>query len=202
MGKRGQYQDHRRDHRGNDRGFASEPEEPSYFRRQAPAVSDAVDAEVLWFNTGKGFGFVKAADGSEAFLHIRALEAAGHSSVSPGAQMKVALQDGPKGKQVSRVLEVTDAGSSQPDTRPAVRSMSQRSLPPSSSEQEGEGTVKWYNAEKGFGFIGLEDGGKDVFVHATTLTRSGMSTLSEGQRVIISYVQGQKGPEARSIRPT
>jgi CspA family cold shock protein len=203
MGKRGQYQDHRRDHRGDDRGFPSEPtEEPSYFRRQqqASASSDAVDAEVLWFNAGKGFGFIKAADGSEAFLHIRALEAAGHSSVSPGARMKVTLQDAPRGKQVSQVLEITDAGSTQPDARPAARSMPQRSFPPNSSEQEGEGLVKWYNAEKGFGFIGLVDGGKDVFVHASALTRSGMSTLSEGQRVIISYAQGQKGLEARSIR--
>jgi CspA family cold shock protein len=181
--------------------FVSEPRvEPSYFRRPTPAASHANDAEVLWFNSGKGFGFVKAADGSEAFLHTRALEAAGHSSVSQGARIKVTLQDGPKGKQVSQVLAVTDAGSSQPDTRPAARSTSQRSVPPSSSEQEGEGTVKWYNAEKGFGFISLEDGGRDVFVHATALTRAGMSTLSEGQRVIISYAQGQKGPEARSIR--
>jgi CspA family cold shock protein len=201
MGKRGQFQDHRRDYRGNDRGYPLEQtEEPSFFRRQAAAVSDAMDAEVLWFNPGKGFGFIKAADGSKAFLHMRALEAAGHSSVSQGARMKVTLQDGPKGKQVSQIIEMTEAGSSQPDRRPAARSMSQRSLPPSSSEQEGEGTVKWYNAEKGFGFISLEDGGKDVFVHATALTRSGMSTLSEGQRVIISYVQGQKGPEARSLR--
>ena len=60
--------------------------------------------------------------------------------------------------------------------------------------------MKWFNAEKGFGFISLVDGGKDVFVHATALTRSGMSTLTAGQRVIISYVQGQKGPEARSLR--
>ncbi|MBS3652583.1 CspA family cold shock protein [Pseudaminobacter sp. 19-2017] len=201
MGNKGHFQERRRNHRG-DRDFVSEPaDEPSYFRRPTPSASDTIDAEVLWFNPGKGFGFIKAADGSEAFLHMRALEAAGHSIVSEGARMKVTLQDGPKGKQVSQVLEVMDAGSSQPDRRPAARAMSQRSLPPSSSGQEGEGTVKWYNADKGFGFISLEAGGNDVFVHATALTRSGMSTLSEGQRVIISYAQGQKGPEARSIRP-
>jgi cold shock CspA family protein len=61
------------------------------------------------------------------------------------------------------------------------------------------GAVKWYNAEKGFGFVAQDRGGKDVFVHATTLDRSGLSGLAEGQRVRMQIGQGQKGPEARSI---
>jgi CspA family cold shock protein len=65
--------------------------------------------------------------------------------------------------------------------------------------EEGVGLVKWYNGEKGFGFTGQDGGGKDVFVHATTLERSGLSKLTEGQRVRIQIGQGQKGPEARSI---
>src|SRR5436190_547805 len=62
-----------------------------------------------------------------------------------------------------------------------------------------EATVKWFNAEKGFGFIGQDDGGKDVFVHATTLERGRLRGLTEGQRVRMQIGQGQKGPEARSI---
>ncbi|MEP0508539.1 MAG: cold-shock protein, partial [Aurantimonas coralicida] len=62
------------------------------------------------------------------------------------------------------------------------------------------GTVKWYNADKGFGFIGLDDGaGKDVFVHATALNRSGLTTLADGQKVTVRFVQGNKGPEARTL---
>jgi cold shock CspA family protein len=57
----------------------------------------------------------------------------------------------------------------------------------------------WYNVEKGFGIVAADRGGKDVFVHATTLSRSGLGELSEGQRVRMQIGQGQKGPEARSI---
>ena len=61
------------------------------------------------------------------------------------------------------------------------------------------GSVKWYNVEKGFGFVAQDRGGKDVFVHATTLDKSGLSELPEGRRVRMQISQGQKGPEARSI---
>ena len=64
---------------------------------------------------------------------------------------------------------------------------------------ESLGTVKMYKADKGFGFVGQDDGGKDVFVHASALTRAGLSGLAEGQRVRMQVGQGQKGLEARSI---
>ncbi|WP_415505335.1 cold-shock protein, partial [Acetobacter sp.] len=57
------------------------------------------------------------------------------------------------------------------------------------------GIVKWYNATKGFGFITPESGGKDIFVHASALERSGVQTLNEGQSTNVKVVQGQKGPE-------
>jgi CspA family cold shock protein len=56
-----------------------------------------------------------------------------------------------------------------------------------------------YNADKGFGFVGQEGGGKDVFVHVTTLARGGLRELTQGQRVRMQIGQGQKGLEARSI---
>jgi CspA family cold shock protein len=65
--------------------------------------------------------------------------------------------------------------------------------------EECVGSVKWYNPDKGFGFVGQDSGGKDVFVHATTLDRGGLRGLAEGQRVRMQIGQNQKGPEARSI---
>ncbi|MCE2563832.1 cold-shock protein [Komagataeibacter intermedius] len=61
------------------------------------------------------------------------------------------------------------------------------------------GTVKWYNATKGFGFITPENGGKDIFVHASALERSGLSGLTEGQTANVQVVEGQKGPEAAAL---
>ncbi|MDQ2105188.1 cold-shock protein [Azospirillum isscasi] len=62
-----------------------------------------------------------------------------------------------------------------------------------------EGTVKWFNATKGFGFIAQDGGGQDVFVHVKAVERSGLAGLNDGQRVRITVRQGEKGPEAVSV---
>jgi CspA family cold shock protein len=64
-----------------------------------------------------------------------------------------------------------------------------------------QGTVKWFNAEKGYGFIAV-DGGQDVFVHFTAIQADGFKTLDEGQRVEFEVTQGQKGPQADQVRVT
>ena len=61
-----------------------------------------------------------------------------------------------------------------------------------------EGTVKWFNADKGFGFISIE-GGNDVFVHYSSIQGNGFRTLEEGQRVSFEVVQGPKGPQAANV---
>jgi CspA family cold shock protein len=63
------------------------------------------------------------------------------------------------------------------------------------------GTVKWFNAEKGWGFITPDDGGRDLFVHYTGIEGSGFRTLSEGQKVEYEETQGQKGPQATKVIP-
>ncbi|MEZ5114758.1 MAG: cold-shock protein [Candidatus Nanopelagicales bacterium] len=64
-----------------------------------------------------------------------------------------------------------------------------------------QGTVKWFNAEKGFGFIAQADGGADVFVHFSAIQMDGYRTLEENQRVEFEIVQGPKGPQAENVRP-
>ena len=63
------------------------------------------------------------------------------------------------------------------------------------------GTVKWFDATKGFGFITPEDGSKDIFVHHTAITGSGYKSLDEGQRVQYSVTNGPKGPSASDVSP-
>jgi CspA family cold shock protein len=63
------------------------------------------------------------------------------------------------------------------------------------------GTVKWFNAEKGFGFIAPDDGSPDVFAHYSAIASSGYKSLDENQKVEFDLAQGPKGPQAENIRP-
>jgi len=189
------YDDYVPDYQGADR-------QPGYFspRPNLAQASEAVEATVKWFNADKGFGFVVVANGPDAFLPARALEAAGHKSLHDGTRIKVRISQGQKGPQVAEVVEV-DASTarvpSRAERRPSPRPSSQR--PGAGPTEECLGSVKWYNAEKGFGFVAPDSGGRDVFLHATTLRRGRLNELAEGQRVRMQIGQGQKGPETRSI---
>ena len=179
----------------------SEMPEPDYFQRQLSqqrtmVESPPIDAEVLWFNVHKRFGFVKLPDGASAFLHVSALEKAGRQEVSEGTKLVVRVEQGQKGPQVAEVVEVSGGSSSDvngTDRRPVI------APDVGSAGSEAEGTVKRYDPDRGFGFIAY-GGPKDAFVHASTLRRCGLDALEEGQRVIVEVVHGHKGPEVRALR--
>lgn len=164
-----------------------------------------VQATVKWFNSEKGYGFAALADGSgDVFLHANALQAAGYQAVSPGATLRVRIGNGQKGRQIDQVVSVDESTAEQPESRrPQLARTGVAGAPRRqvdlSSAVEMAGTVKWYNPDKGFGFITPEAGGKDVFVHATAVERAGIAPLREGQSVRMGVVQGAKGPEAGSI---
>ena len=169
-------------------------------QRFEPPSGPPVQAVVKWYNADKGFGFVQLADGSgDAFLHVSVVERSGHGSVPPGAMLEVRAGPGPKGSQVSEILSVDSSTAQQ---EPPRRARPERPMYPPADRAavEESGTVKWYNAMKGFGFIASDRGGKDIFVHASALNRAGIADLAEGQRVAVDVIDGRKGPEAASLR--
>jgi CspA family cold shock protein len=178
-----------------DFGYAP-PRGPQFDSPSGPPVR----ATVKWYNPDKGFGFVQLADGSgDAFLHVSIVERSGHGSVPPGATLEVRAGPGPKGPQVTEILSVDTSSALQEQPR---RARPERPAYPAADRPTIEelGTVKWYNGTKGFGFIASDRGGKDIFVHASALGRSEIMELAEGQRVAVDVADGQKGPEAVSLR--
>jgi CspA family cold shock protein len=168
---------------------------------------------VKWYNPTKGFGFVSPDDGSpDVFLHVSVVEQAGLQSLGEGSILVCDLADGQKGAQVSAIHSV-EAGSApaQRSSRPGSGSRYPRQVvgdyddygfgSRTSSSGTVEGTVKWFNSEKGFGFIEQDGGGADVFAHYSNIATSGFRELQEGQKVSFDVTQGQKGPQAENIVP-
>ena len=167
---------------------------PSFFREDIPP-GHRVEAKVKWFNASKGFGFVTLADGSQdAFLPMAVLRRAGYEDVREGASISCEISAGTKGPLVTNVLNVDNSTASIPHG--GAGAIGRRGLQPSTTM---EGAVKWFEAEKGYGFITPDGGGKDVFIHITALRRSGVNALGPGQRVRVEVVDGKKGLEADRI---
>lgn len=200
-----------------------------YERRspQSPQITRrSVTATVKWYNPTKGFGFVTLSDGSpDAFLHASVVQAVGHDALADGTTIVCDLSQGQKGPQVASIHSV-DTSTAQPARRsggdrpggdrfggdrfggdrfggdrygdsprpPRVA----RSFDNGPSETI-EGVVKFFSADKGFGFVTPDGGGKDVFVHITALERSGVRSLTPEQRVRLQTSMGQKGPQANRV---
>jgi|SRR5690348_14150512 cold shock protein len=190
---------------------------PGFFRNDEPQSGRRVEAKVKWFNAAKGFGFVTLSDGSpDAFLPMAILRRAGYDDIREGASITCEVGAGAKGPLVVNVLNVDNStavassggggGYGQRDRDygggggGAGRGGGYRQdSAPRGPAQSIEGAVKWFEPDKGYGFISPDGGGKDIFVHITALRRSGVQTLGPGQRVRVDVVDGRKGLEADRV---
>jgi CspA family cold shock protein len=167
---------------------------PGFFREDLPP-GRRVEAKVKWFNASKGFGFVTLSDGSQdAFLPMAILRRAGYEDVREGTSITCEISAGAKGPLVTTILNVDNSTAA-----PAHGGGGTDRQGPRSPSQTIEGAVKWFEPEKGYGFISPDGGGKDVFIHVTALRRSGVAALGPGQRVKVDVVEGKKGLEADRI---
>jgi cold shock protein len=162
-----------------------------------PPEAFEVSGRVKFFDSLKRFGFIVPDDGrSDVLLHVSCLRASGHETAHVGARIQVLVYNGPKGLQAVRVLGMDDSTAVHPSQ------LVQRTHAKVEAESDWEEmTVRWYNLQRGFGFVHRGEGSQDVFVHAETLRRWGVGALRPGQTVEVRWGTTGKGRMAAEIRP-
>ncbi len=166
---------------------------------------ERVEAKVKWYSPEKGYGFLVVDDDSaDIFMHFSVLDAAGCRRVEEGDRLVCEIgpgrrnvEPGSDGRQVFRVLEVKFSPR-EPRFSPAFLGPRSPAFDPESLE-EVEGEVKWFNPLKGFGFVYPDDGGRDIFLHASVLRAAGYESLEPGVRVLIKVSSSERGREARIL---
>lgn len=165
-----------------------------------PPTDEVLQGRVKWFNADKGFGFVALEDGTDVFLHGSVLARSG-ATANPGDSVRVGVGQGLKGRQVTELFEVKAGTAAAERTAPRTAGRPRREFEAGRDQAATGavgGVVKWWNEQKGFGFITPDAGAQDIFVHASTVARAGLS-LGQGMPVRVKVRQGVKGPEAFEI---
>src|SRR3954453_11519424 len=165
---------------------------------------------VKWFNAEKGFGFIEPDDGGqEGVAHVSAPFSAlaaggGYRSLDEGQRVEYTASPGDRGMQADSIQPLGGGGRSAGREERGHRDDYRQVRAPRAPRGSGgtEGTVRWFNAEKGFGFIEPDEGGDDVFVHFSAIADDGgYRSLEEGQRVEYTASPGQRGLQADHVQP-
>nr|WP_297429172.1 cold shock domain-containing protein [uncultured Actinotalea sp.] len=139
---------------------------------------------VAWYEPTKGYGFLSPdGGGAEIFVHSSAIVTGG--VITEGQRVAFLVVEGEKGPQADHLLPLSTQASGPVATAQGA--------------DGADGTVTWYDPDKGFGFIAPDSGGDDVFVHVKALA-GGLTELEEGDRVTYDVVTGDRGPQARDVR--
>ena len=165
-----------------------------------------IAALVKWFMPTKGYGFLEPEDGSpDVFCHLGAVEASGRETLPQGGVVTCEIVPGDRGPQVSRILSVEPpaAGHGAAERGPSLDGgyPGPQAGAPAPAAAESPATVKFFDPARGFGFVVPDGGGREVFVHASVLFRSGMTDLEPGQRVFVRTERVPRGLQATEIEP-
>ena len=158
-----------------------------------------IEAGVKWYNPEKGYGFLNQEGNSEdIMIHFSVLDAIGCAYIKVGDCVICDIASGKSGLQVVRVIEIK-FGSSEPRSLSGFLFSQLSPFDPEALE-EIEGVIKWYNPDKGYGFICPDDGRREIFLHTSVLRVAGFKTLEPGIRVVAKISSSERGQEARMIR--
>tara|TARA_Y100001960_G_scaffold321253_1_gene395606 strand:+ start:857 stop:1396 length:540 start_codon:yes stop_codon:yes gene_type:complete len=170
------------------------------FSGESHPGSVEVSGRVKWFNAAKGFGFLTPVDSSgDVFIHLSTLRQAGHEGVDEGATVVCEAVRGPKGLQAIRLIDVDTTTAIQSGTTSQEDEDDPRYPPLQADSDLFEVMVKWFNIEKGYGFVTRGEGTQDIFIHIKTIRKIGFADLKPGQLLHVRTGQGPKGPQVAEI---
>ena len=156
-----------------------------------------VTGRVKWFNSAKGFGFLTTDDEvGDVFVHLSSLRQCGYQTLYEGMIITCRIVEGPKGLQAVEIINIKN-NIEENDLETNESELSEDIIPEGDYQKA---TVKWFNAEKGYGFITTGQDSPDFFIHVKTMQKAGISILLPGQIVSIRVGKGPKGPQVACIK--